>query len=149
MSPSLFHVLLLVCVSGTADSISRAQDLRSEHAEHIAQTKREALEAIDLMSRSVNNKVAQEREKGGLIILAAHYGLASAFSDRGIRRSRQTAASSAAEQAEGDEKVVEEEEVVIDVTVPVQALVVDSKLSIPGGRGKVSLQLGLFHTRAQ
>ena len=139
-----------MCVSGSADSISRAQDLRSEHAEHIAQTKREASEAIDLMSRSVNNKVAQEREKGGLIILEAHYGLASAFSDRGIRRSRPTDAfSAAAEQAEGDEKVVEEEEVVIDVTVPVQALVVDSKLSIPGGRGKVSLQLGLFHTRAQ
>ena len=95
------------------------------------------------MSRSVVNKVAQEREKGGLIILEAHYGLASAFSERGIRRSRPSPNQSRAEEGEGEgegvgEKAQEEEDVVIDVTVPVQALVVDSKLSIPGGRGKVS-----------
>lgn len=111
------------------------------------------------MSRSVNLKISQEREKGGLIILEAHYGLASAFSERGIRRSRPARSDATAESAgagrtsdgreegvegvaeeeeEQGEKRVEEEEVVVDVTVPVQALVVDSKLSIPGGRGKVS-----------
>lgn len=92
------------------------------------------------MSRSVHNKVAAEREKGGLIILEAQYGLASAFSDRGIRRHRPRPPSSdrsqVGEEGEGEGRG-EEEEVVIDVTMPVQALVVDSKLSIPGGRGKV------------
>lgn len=35
-------------------------------------------------------------------------------------------------------KEKEDEEVVADVTIPVQALVMDSKLYIPGGRAKVS-----------
>ena len=34
-----------------------------------------------------------------------------------------------------------EEEVVIDVTVPMQALVLDSRLYIPGGRAKVGHQI--------
>ena len=59
--------------------------------------------------------------RAGLIIISAHYGLASVFTDRGRR------------EHEG------EEEVMIDVTVPVQALVNDSRLYIPGGRGKVNL----------
>jgi DnaJ family protein C protein 11 len=54
-----------------------------------------------------------------LIIISAHYGLASAFTDRGLRDK-------------------DEEEVVVDVTTPVQALVMESKLYIPGGRAKVS-----------
>lgn len=55
----------------------------------------------------------------GLIIVSAHYGLASAFTEKGFR-------------------LADGEEVVIDVTTPVQALVQDGHLVIPGGRGKVS-----------
>jgi DnaJ family protein C protein 11 len=55
-----------------------------------------------------------------LIIVSAHYGLASAFTDKGFR-------------------LADGEEVVIDVTTPVQALVQNSHLVIPGGRGKVSI----------
>lgn len=112
--------------------------MRSDHAEHIAQTRREALEAVELMSRSVSNKVAAERERGGLIILEAHYGLASAFTERGIRRHRPRPASNGGGDEKDDEahEDEEDEEVVIDVTVPVQALIANSKLSIPGDRSK-------------
>jgi DnaJ family protein C protein 11 len=89
------------------------------------------------MARPVAQKVAVEREKGGLIIISAQYGLASAFTDRGVRVSRTSAKRSEGE-ADGRIEDEVEEEVVVDVTVPVQGLVVDSRLHIPGGRGKVS-----------
>jgi hypothetical protein len=54
----------------------------------------------------------------GLIILHADYGLETSFTDRGIKEN-------------------EVEEDVIDVTIPIQALVSNSKLVIPGGRSKV------------
>lgn len=70
-----------------------------------------------LMGRSVASLAAKEKEKGGLVILSAWYGPISAFSDRGVR----------------------DNDAVIDVTIPVQALVQNSKLYIPGGRNKFNL----------
>jgi hypothetical protein len=61
----------------------------------------------------------------GLIIISAHYGLASAFTSTGLREIRG------------------QEHKVVDVTVPVQALVNGGKLQISGGRGKVSGKLNL------
>lgn len=55
----------------------------------------------------------------GLIIISAHYGLATAFTSTGLR------------------EVKGQEHKVVDVTVPVQALVNGGKLQISGGRGKV------------
>jgi DnaJ family protein C protein 11 len=72
--------------------------------------------------------MATERAKNGLIILHADYGLASAFTDRGIRHPD--------ENENGGPMV-------IDVTVPLQALVQDSKVTIPGGRSKFDL-LGFY-----
>ncbi|WWD18942.1 hypothetical protein CI109_103398 [Kwoniella shandongensis] len=100
----------------------RVKELREENKEFIVQKKAEALDAIGLMERSVAQKVAQEREKNGLIIISAHYGLATSFTPRGIKSSEK-----------------EEEEEVIDVTIPVQALVQDGRLYIPGGKGKFNL----------
>lgn len=80
------------------------------------------------MSRSAETKLANERAKNGLIILHADYGIASAFTDRGIRHPE--------EDEHGGP-------LVIDVTVPLQALVQDSKVTIPGGRGKFDL-LGFY-----
>jgi hypothetical protein len=95
------------------------------------------------MERSVASKVAAEREKdgestflvihrtafadvAGLIIVSAHYGLAANFTDRGMRDQDETG-----------------EQVIIDVTVPVQSLVNESQLYIPGGRAKHNL-LGFY-----
>jgi DnaJ family protein C protein 11 len=124
------------------------RELRHEHADYIAQKRAEAHEAILLLERPTAQRVAAEREKDGLIIISAHYGRATNFSDRGIRLGGGVGTgvnengripvplSHPAEH--GEESHPEEEEVVVDVTVPVQALVQDSRLYIPGGRAKVS-----------
>ena len=57
----------------------------------------------------------------GLIIISAHYGLASAFTETGLR------------EAKGQEGKI------LDVTLPTQALVNTGKLQISGGRSKVSV----------
>lgn len=58
----------------------------------------------------------------GLIVISAHYGLASSFTERGIIVSEKID-----QEGEGE---------IIDVTIPVQALVQDGRLYIPGGKGK-------------
>jgi DnaJ family protein C protein 11 len=80
------------------------------------------------MSRSADSKLAAERGKNGLIILEANYGLASAFTDKGIQHPD--------EDEHGGPMI-------IDVTVPLQVLVQDSRVTIPGGRGKYDL-LGFY-----
>lgn len=65
----------------------------------------------------------------GLIILSAYYGLASSFTERGIIISEKFKHEEEEEEKEGEEKI-------IDVTIPVQALVQDGRVYIPGGKGK-------------
>lgn len=96
---------------------SRIQELREEHAEYIAQKKQEAENAVLLMGRNVSSLAAKEKERGGLVVLSAQYGPSSAFSSKGVKQ----------------------DEAVIDVTIPIQALVQNSKLYIPGGRNKFNL----------
>jgi DnaJ family protein C protein 11 len=80
------------------------------------------------MTRSAETKTSTERSKNGLIILQANYGVSSAFTDRGIRHPD--------EDEHGGPMV-------IDVTVPLQSLVQDSRVTIPGGRSKCDL-LGFY-----
>ncbi|WWC90847.1 uncharacterized protein L201_005784 [Kwoniella dendrophila CBS 6074] len=99
----------------------RITELREENKEFIVQKKGEALDAISLMERDVEKRIKAERERNGLIIVSAHYGLSSSFTTRGIIQSEK------------------DEEEIIDVTIPVQALVQDGKLYIPGGKGKFNI----------
>lgn len=99
------------------------QELRKDHGEHIAQKRKEALEAVSVMQSSTAKKAQQEREKNGLVILEAYYGYSECFTDRGLK------------DLTGEGR----SESYIDVTIPVQALVNDSTLVIPGGRGKYHL----------
>jgi DnaJ family protein C protein 11 len=104
----------------------RIKRLRSEHAEYIAQKRQEAADAILLMERQVATRTEAERARNGLVILDAHYGRASAFTPRGMREETEDGAP-----------------VVIDVTVPLQALVASSKLFVPAGPAKYNL-LGFY-----
>jgi DnaJ homolog subfamily C member 11 len=61
----------------------------------------------------------------GLIIVSAHYGLSSCFTPHGMS------------ETEGRQDKIE------DVTVPVQALVNNGHLFIPGGRAKFNI-LGFY-----
>ncbi|WVQ82052.1 hypothetical protein IAT38_004180 [Cryptococcus sp. DSM 104549] len=105
----------------------RVRELREENKEFIAQKRVEAKEAMEVMERSVEKLVQYERARNGLIILSAHYGLATSFTENGIIVSEKP----------------EEEEEIIDVTVAIQALVQESKLYIPGGKGKFNI-LGFY-----
>jgi DnaJ family protein C protein 11 len=142
---------LFSCVKMSADASPRrrVRELRHEHADYIAQKRAEAHEAILLLERPTAQRVTAEREKDGLIIISAHYGRATNFSDRGIRlgggsgtgvnQNGRIPVQPSHSAEHGEESLhSEEEEVVVDVTVPVQALVQDSRLYIPGGRAKVS-----------
>lgn len=104
----------------------RVEELRKDHAEHIAQKKAEAQEALLVLERPTAQKAAAEKEKHGLVILSAHYGRADAFTDRGMK-SQPSSPDGA------------EDESYIDVTIPIQALVNDGKLVIPSGRAKYNL----------
>lgn len=101
----------------------RIRRLRRDHAAFIAQKRQEAADATLLMERSVQQRAETERAKNGLVILDAHYGRASAFTSTGWK----------------DEVGEDGEPVVVDVTVPVQALVAGSKLYIPHGPAKYNL----------
>ena len=90
--------------------------LRERHAEHIANRKREAEEAIRLLLPSVERKIEAEREKDGLIILEAWYGNIFSLNEEVLLNERS------------------------DVRIPVQALVHDSQLTIPGGYSKVNFE---------
>ncbi|ODN92819.1 hypothetical protein L198_05615 [Cryptococcus wingfieldii CBS 7118] len=110
----------------------RVRELREENKEFIRQKREEAIGAREVLEKSVATKVVQEKERNGLIILSATYGLASKI-DNPI-------------EALSEKPIVteeDEEEETIDVTIPIQALVQDSRLYIPGGKGKFNV-LGFY-----
>ncbi|KAF9183668.1 hypothetical protein BGZ51_003871 [Haplosporangium sp. Z 767] len=94
----------------------KVQELRKVHADFIATQKKEAKEAIDLLRESTVRKTRQEQEEDGLVIIEALYGNLTAAPELGL---------------------------VTDVTIPVQALVNRSQLSIPGGHSKTHI-LGFY-----
>ncbi|CAG8650906.1 5508_t:CDS:10, partial [Racocetra persica] len=93
--------------------------LRERHAEFISTRKREAEEAIRLLRPSVERKIEAEMTKNnGLIILEAWYGNFSHIKE-------------ASTENHYDD--------VFDVKIPIQALVFESQLIIPGGRSKSNI----------
>jgi len=91
--------------------------LRELHAEYIENRKREAVEAIRLLLPSVERKIESEKLKDGLVILEAWYGNISSSRDVPLNEKKDVA----------------------DVRIPVQALVHDSQLTIPGGYSKSNI----------
>lgn len=82
--------------------------MREEHKEYLENRKREALDAQSLMEDIAKRKKSQEEKKtNGLVIIKAIYG-----------------------NLENDNEA-------IDVTVVIQTLVNESRLTIPGGHSKV------------
>ncbi|CAG8520921.1 5444_t:CDS:10 [Diversispora eburnea] len=93
--------------------------LRERHAEYISNRKSDAEESIQLLKPSVERKIEAEREKeNGLIILEAWYGNLSRIKDI------------------TSENLPKE---ILDVRIPVQALVHESQLTIPGGYSKSNI----------
>ncbi|KAJ9116398.1 hypothetical protein QFC22_004840 [Naganishia vaughanmartiniae] len=111
---------------GITVKIRTIAELQAENAEYLAQKRAEAMDAMAMLEDSVQRKLEQERaSEAGLVVISAHYGLASAFTPLGMR------------EKEG------EEEKVADVTIAVQALVQNGHLNIPAGRPKYNI-LGFY-----
>ncbi|KAG0230083.1 hypothetical protein BGW41_002617 [Actinomortierella wolfii] len=87
-------------------------ELRRVHADFIANQRKEAEEAIALLRESTARKTKAEQDKDGLVIIEAFYGNLDADPALGL---------------------------VADVTIPVQALVHNSQLSMPGGHSKTHI----------
>ncbi|GAB5588185.1 hypothetical protein Unana1_03085 [Umbelopsis nana] len=92
----------------------KINELREEHADYLAQRKTEADQAQMILTDSARRKMKAEESKQGLVIIEAWYG-----------------------KRDG------KHEDLVDVTIPVQALVNDSKLTIPGGHAKSNI-LGFY-----
>ncbi|KAL1923000.1 uncharacterized protein VTP21DRAFT_9376 [Calcarisporiella thermophila] len=101
----------------------RLEMLRAHHAEAIAHRRREAEEATRLLLDMVTRKVEQEERRNGLVIVEAVYGNLDSPKDQ--------------MNTDGANPTV------INVTVPVQALVNNSQLIIPGGYSKSNI-LGFY-----
>ncbi|KAI7847477.1 hypothetical protein BDC45DRAFT_451794 [Circinella umbellata] len=99
----------------------KIQQLREEHAEYLAMRKQEALEGQQLMIEIAARKMRQEEKKqDGLVIIKAWYGH---LGDIEI------------DEDENENEELPEE--IIDVSVVLQSLVNDSRVTVPGGHTKV------------
>ncbi|PHZ09606.1 DnaJ-domain-containing protein [Rhizopus microsporus ATCC 52813] len=91
----------------------KVQQLREQHKEYLENRKREALDAQSLMEDIAKRKQRQEENNNGLVIVKAIYGNMNKESEQ------------------------------IDVTVVVQTLVHESRLTIPSGHSKTHI-LGFY-----
>ncbi|CAL1531044.1 unnamed protein product [Lymnaea stagnalis] len=89
---------------------------KEEHAEKLAQRKSEAEKAVELMKETYERCVEIEEKKSGLIIIKSLYGKLQSLDDGEIQ-----------------------ENSCVDVTIPIQALVKDSKLILPETTSKSGL----------
>ncbi|KAJ1673242.1 hypothetical protein EV182_005628, partial [Spiromyces aspiralis] len=99
--------------------LKRLAELREEHARTLALRQKEAERAVKLMEPTVLRKRAAEEASHGLVINRALYG------DFG--------------PSEVSELKVLDVPRAVDVTIPLQSLVTDSKLVLPGGISKSQL----------
>eukprot|EP00042_Codosiga_hollandica_P014723 m.34274 g.34274 ORF g.34274 m.34274 type:complete len:258 (+) comp43467_c0_seq4:1051-1824(+) len=114
------HRFLIVPYQKYAEAKQR-NEKRRQHAHVVAQRKREALMAVRLMQQTATSRIEAETRVQGLIIVEAVYGVLIA----------------------GQEHTPsEDDDVVIDVTIPVQCLVQESRLQLPA-TSKASL-LGFY-----
>ncbi|KAG0266192.1 hypothetical protein DFQ27_009959 [Actinomortierella ambigua] len=90
----------------------KVTELRRVHADFIANQRKEAEEAIALLRDSTARKTKTEQDKDGLVIIEAIYG-----------------------NLDADVALC----LITDVTIPVQALVHNSQLSMPGGHSKTHI----------
>ncbi|KAJ3135203.1 hypothetical protein HK100_002974 [Physocladia obscura] len=140
---------------------ARLAKLRSDNAAIIEQRKQEAIAAIQLMAPQVARKREAEELKNGLIIVEAIYGnlvslkrnstvVGSYYYKPGLERNRSEnggvstpshmVGAVSGESLDQDADAIASEELKwIDVTIPVQALVLNSQLYISGSHSKAHI----------
>ncbi|GAA94531.1 uncharacterized protein L969DRAFT_83905 [Mixia osmundae IAM 14324] len=116
--PSLSYILMhhaVLVPRRRSKAKTKLAELRKEHASLLEERKRGAEDAVVLLTDLANRRMTQERATDGLVITRAVYGVVSETSSQ---------------------KVTTAELKEIDVTIALQALVLDGQLIIPKGRSK-------------
>lgn len=113
----------------------RYLDIKQRTRDRVSQKRQEALDSIELMKNAYDKKVSYEREIGGLVILDAFYGFLRVSGSRKISenelKKELAALSDGCRLLEGPE-----DEIMIDVKIPLQILVSQSQLILPKGTSK-------------
>ena len=112
--------------------------LRAQNVETLAQRKKEALDAMELMTETLSRKLEQETSRNGLVIVSALYGKLPKIERDSLQdRINKMFSSELSMDSETDSIPY------IDVTIVVQSMVVQSQLHIAGGHTKSNL-LGFY-----
>ena len=113
----------------------RLEDLRESNAAILLQRENEALEAIQLMKSSVTKKLDQEIEKNGLVIVEAIFGILPRSEAKSMPGRNITISTSPFSTVLNPSKSSK----FIDVTIPIQNLVLNSQVFISGGFSKSNM----------
>lgn len=121
----------------------KLKDLRHHHAEYLEKRQKDAQEAIRLMEDAIKRRRQQEEAIDGLVIVYAYYGSVNAIEASKVEQDdgekhTQMNGNTDAYTPNGD---LSDE--IADVTIPVQGLVTESQLNIPGGYSKHNI-LGFY-----
>ncbi|KAI8905618.1 hypothetical protein EDD86DRAFT_194059 [Gorgonomyces haynaldii] len=121
--------------------LAEIEKMRQENAEILQERKKDAEDAVRLMKDTVLKKVEQEEQKQGLVIVQALYGKLDAPDLVAVRMLSPQGIKEMADKARASLKLnpSEQEQLYIDVTIPVQALVSNGQLHIGGGHSKSNL----------
>jgi DnaJ homolog subfamily C member 11 len=126
--------------------LERLERIRVDNAEILEKRRKEATQAVMLLSDSIARKLEAEESREGLVIISALYGKLPPSDLESVRvlspQGIQELASSIKAQfkfLKKQELPVSHQDEFIDVTIPVQALVSNGQLHISGGHSKSHL----------
>lgn len=126
--------------------LERIRQIRKDNAEILEQRRKEAENAVMLLSDTISRKLEAEESREGLVIISAVYGklppssleFVRVLSPQGIKELAASIKSQFQFLKDASLPVSHQEEY-IDVTIPVQALVTNGQLHISGGHSKSNL----------
>lgn len=110
--------------------------IKEQNKQRIVEKRKEAEAAVDLMTAQYGRIYEEEERRKGLIIVSAKYGK---FDDSSPTTPNNSQATSSFSQYE---------DIIIDVTIPLQCLIRDSKLKLHKASKVIIISHGLFHCTA-
>ncbi|KAI8902351.1 hypothetical protein BC833DRAFT_573954 [Globomyces pollinis-pini] len=124
----------------------KLEELRKENSVTLEQRRQEAESAVALLADTIARKLEAEESREGLVIISALYGKLPPSSLESVRVLTPQGIHELAQSIKAQFKFlktsslpVSHQQDYIDVTIPVQALVTNGQLHIPGGFAKSNL----------
>ncbi|KAJ3000641.1 hypothetical protein HDV02_004326 [Globomyces sp. JEL0801] len=131
---------------GVSFKLKKLEELRKENSVTLEQRRQEAESAVALLADTIARKLEAEESREGLVIISALYGKLPPSSLESVRVLTPQGIHELAQSIKAQFKFlktsslpVSHQQDYIDVTIPVQALVTNGQLHIPGGFAKSNL----------